>query len=382
MQTTPEMSVPALVMNCLAPSITHSPSSSRARVRDVAGVRAGLRLGQPEGAELLARAELRQPLALLLLGAEQVDRLGAERGVRAERDRDRGVDPRQLLDGERVGERVGAAAAVLLGERDAHQAELAELGDDLVREATSSRSSSSATGATSLLGEVADGALDQARARRRGRSPWPGCIPNERSNFEGSFGFCIDFAQWRPLESDARRSAAPPTRPALRARYEQPPPRGDRAAAQLFAERGYQATSMSDLTEATGLAAGGLYHYIESKDELLIRDLRRAARPAARARPRDRRQPAPPAEQLRALLHAWLDHIASHRDHMLVFAQERHVIEREPQWRQVRGQRKEFEKLLDDVLARGEADGHDALRRPRASPSSPCWGWSTTRRSG
>ena len=33
MQTTPEISVPALVMNCLAPSITHSPSSSAARVR-------------------------------------------------------------------------------------------------------------------------------------------------------------------------------------------------------------------------------------------------------------------------------------------------------------------------------------------------------------
>jgi hypothetical protein len=32
-ETTPEMSVPALVMNCLAPLITHSPSSSRARVR-------------------------------------------------------------------------------------------------------------------------------------------------------------------------------------------------------------------------------------------------------------------------------------------------------------------------------------------------------------
>ena len=31
-ETTPEISVPALVMNCLAPSITHSPSSSRARV--------------------------------------------------------------------------------------------------------------------------------------------------------------------------------------------------------------------------------------------------------------------------------------------------------------------------------------------------------------
>ena len=32
MQTIPEMSVPALVMNCLAPSIVHSPSASRARV--------------------------------------------------------------------------------------------------------------------------------------------------------------------------------------------------------------------------------------------------------------------------------------------------------------------------------------------------------------
>ena len=31
--TQPEMSVPELVMNCFAPSITHSPSSSRARVR-------------------------------------------------------------------------------------------------------------------------------------------------------------------------------------------------------------------------------------------------------------------------------------------------------------------------------------------------------------
>ncbi len=33
MHTMPEMSVPAFVMNCLAPSITHSPSSRRARVR-------------------------------------------------------------------------------------------------------------------------------------------------------------------------------------------------------------------------------------------------------------------------------------------------------------------------------------------------------------
>jgi hypothetical protein len=75
-------------------------------------------------------------------------------------DRHRGVDARELLDGERVGERVTAAAAVLFGERDAHQVQRAELGDDLIWERL---------GPVELLGhrrdlslgEFADGAPDQ-----------------------------------------------------------------------------------------------------------------------------------------------------------------------------------------------------------------------------
>ncbi len=41
----------------------------------------------------------------------------------------------QLLDRDRVGERVGACAAVFLGDGNAHQPELGELGDEVVREA-------------------------------------------------------------------------------------------------------------------------------------------------------------------------------------------------------------------------------------------------------
>ena len=122
-------------MNCLAPLITQSPSSSFARGPRVAGVRAGLGLGQAERAELLAAAEQRQPLLLLLVGAERVDRPGGERRVGGDRDRHARVHARELLDHERVGERVGPAAAVLLGVGHAHQAQLAELGDDLVGEA-------------------------------------------------------------------------------------------------------------------------------------------------------------------------------------------------------------------------------------------------------
>jgi hypothetical protein len=157
------------------------PGDVRARVRDellgavdhplavlearaglrVAGVAAGLGLGQPERAEPPPRAQVGQVLLLLLLGAEQVDRLGAQRRVRAHRDRNGRVDARELLDRQRVGERVAARAAVLLGERDPHEPELAQLGDDLVREALL---------AVELLGhrrdlvagEVADGLLDEA----------------------------------------------------------------------------------------------------------------------------------------------------------------------------------------------------------------------------
>jgi AcrR family transcriptional regulator len=155
----------------------------------------------------------------------------------------------------------------------------------------------------------------------------------------------------------SRSKVAPPTRPALRERYERKRREVIATAARLFAQRGYRETSMSDLTEATGLAAGGLYHYIESKDELLISICDDLLDPLLERAREILAADAPPPEQLRELLHAWLAQIASHRDHMLVFAQERHVIEREPQWRQVRAQREAFEEILDEVLARGEADG-------------------------
>jgi TetR/AcrR family transcriptional regulator, cholesterol catabolism regulator len=151
--------------------------------------------------------------------------------------------------------------------------------------------------------------------------------------------------------------ASPPTRPALRARYDRRREQVVADAARLFAERGFQATSMAELTAATGLAAGGIYHYIDGKDDLLIEICDELLEPLLAQAREIVAGPGTPEEQLRSLMRAWLAHIATHLDHMLVFAQERHVIEREPRWSGVRAQRKEFEQILDDVLARGEADG-------------------------
>ena len=43
-----------------------------------------------------------------------------------------------------------------------------------------------------------------------------------------------------------------------------------RTAAQIFRERGYDATSVSDIARALGITKAGLYHYFDSKEALLF----------------------------------------------------------------------------------------------------------------
>jgi TetR/AcrR family transcriptional regulator, cholesterol catabolism regulator len=43
-----------------------------------------------------------------------------------------------------------------------------------------------------------------------------------------------------------------------------------RAAAQIFRDRGFDATSVSDVARALGLTKAGLYHYFDSKEALLF----------------------------------------------------------------------------------------------------------------
>ena len=43
-----------------------------------------------------------------------------------------------------------------------------------------------------------------------------------------------------------------------------------RKALGLFTERGYDATSVSQLADELGLSKGGLYHYFKSKEQLLF----------------------------------------------------------------------------------------------------------------
>jgi AcrR family transcriptional regulator len=146
--------------------------------------------------------------------------------------------------------------------------------------------------------------------------------------------------------------ATPPTRPALRRRYDSRRQQLTLAAAHVFAERGFDQTSVQELSEALHLAAGGLYHYFGSKQLLLIHICDQLMDPLLDETRELLASADAPEDQLRALVRLWVAHVIDHRDHMLVFQQERHLIERGDEWRGVRASRKQFERLLADLLAR------------------------------
>jgi TetR/AcrR family transcriptional regulator, cholesterol catabolism regulator len=156
----------------------------------------------------------------------------------------------------------------------------------------------------------------------------------------------------------------PPTRPALRARYDARRAQVVAAAASLFAARGYHATSIEDLLTQTGLTRGGLYHYMDAKQDLLLAVLDELMEPLLERARVIVAEGGTPERQLRAVTRAWLEHVAAHRDHMVVFNQERRTLERDADWQHVRAARRAFEELLGDVLARGVRSGDFAIPDP------------------
>jgi AcrR family transcriptional regulator len=122
------------------------------------------------------------------------------------------------------------------------------------------------------------------------------------------------------------------------------------AAAREFSRRGYHATSIEDLLAATGLTRGGLYHYIDGKHDLLIAVQQELLEPLL-AQARDAAAAHDDAEgKLRAVVREWVRHVETHRDHMVVFAAERRLVESDPRWADIRRQREQFEALLDEIL--------------------------------
>jgi len=114
-----------------------------------------------------------------------------------------------------------------------------------------------------------------------------------------------------PLQAVSRRKADPtpgPKRDALL-----------RAAIDVFAERGYFNAQVADVARAAGVAAGTVYLYFRSKDDLLISIFERGMREAIAEGTHVIEGVADPIERLRRLARMHLERLGRDRNSAVVF---------------------------------------------------------------
>jgi AcrR family transcriptional regulator len=136
------------------------------------------------------------------------------------------------------------------------------------------------------------------------------------------------------------------------------------AAVALFAEQGFDATSVNQVVARAGVAKGALYHHFDSKDDLLYEvyrelvDRQLAGLQAILARKLD------PASTLRALIDDLVITTAASAAEAKVFARESHRLGDANQAR-VRAARRRIHDAVIELVRRGQAAGDFA---PVASP--------------
>jgi AcrR family transcriptional regulator len=127
-------------------------------------------------------------------------------------------------------------------------------------------------------------------------------------------------------------------------------------SARLFARQGYHATGITELCAANDLGKGALYHYIGSKEELLVAIHDRVMDEVMTGAERVTAAGGSPSAQLAMLGEELLDVIHRYPDHVWVFLHEFHALTGD-RVDQFRGRRREYERQVESILQSGVESG-------------------------
>jgi AcrR family transcriptional regulator len=128
------------------------------------------------------------------------------------------------------------------------------------------------------------------------------------------------------------------------------------AAADLFAERGYRATTLDDVAAKLGVKKGSLYHYIRSKEDLLA-DIYQQIFDRIEAAVRPIAESSLPAEQrLRAMIQTHLAVVTEELGMLAVAFREEAELPVEIRT-DIQMRKRAYERIFETVIRDGQRDG-------------------------
>jgi TetR/AcrR family transcriptional regulator, cholesterol catabolism regulator len=136
------------------------------------------------------------------------------------------------------------------------------------------------------------------------------------------------------------------------------------AAVAVFSERGYRASAMSDVAEELGMGKASLYHYVSSKEEILVELYEDVLRENVIAARRIAESDRSARQALHDLIADRAAYTCRNRALLQVFFEEEAELPARQQARLLTV-RHEYEQTLLDLLHRGAEAGEFAL------PTSP-----------
>ncbi|HEY2495732.1 MAG TPA: TetR/AcrR family transcriptional regulator [Candidatus Angelobacter sp.] len=120
-------------------------------------------------------------------------------------------------------------------------------------------------------------------------------------------------------------------------------------AAHIFCEKGYEGASMRDLSRAAGMSLAGLYHYFDSKEDLLYLIQKHAFRTIIESL-QDRLKDAHGAEQrVRIFIENHLDYFLANKEAMKVLTHEDETL-KNGRGAEIRAIKREYYKICLDLL--------------------------------
>jgi AcrR family transcriptional regulator len=128
------------------------------------------------------------------------------------------------------------------------------------------------------------------------------------------------------------------------------------AAARIFSEKGFHATSMQDIADAVNLQKASLYHHFSSKQEILADILDYALDLINKRLEIVLSQPLSPDEKLRQAMVSYFQTIAENRNLAAVLLLELRSLDPDLKARQA-SRREKFERLWRDLIIEGKAQG-------------------------